>query len=119
MDALDRRVRAPSPSRGAPTGAGSSSLTSGGLEGFPSEVSYGAAKAALENFTMSAAFELASRGSRPTSSIRRSPTRGWLTPQIRAQASPRRAQPEDVARVIAMLCSPAAEYVSGNVIRMR
>jgi 3-oxoacyl-[acyl-carrier protein] reductase len=34
------------------------SLTSGGPDGFPSEVSYGAAKAALENFTMSAAWEL-------------------------------------------------------------
>src|SRR3954451_4929222 len=33
-------------------------LTSGGPTGFPNEVSYGAAKAALENYTMSAAFEL-------------------------------------------------------------
>ena len=32
-------------------------LTSGGATGFPNEVSYGAAKAALENYTMSAAFE--------------------------------------------------------------
>ncbi len=35
------------------------SLTSGGPLGFPEEVSYGAAKAALENLTMSAALELA------------------------------------------------------------
>jgi 3-oxoacyl-[acyl-carrier protein] reductase len=34
-------------------------LTSGGPLGFPDEVSYGAAKPALENYTMSAAFELA------------------------------------------------------------
>lgn len=37
-------------------------LTSGGPMGFPNEVSYGAAKAALENYTMSAAFELAPLG---------------------------------------------------------
>ena len=37
-------------------------LTSGGPRGFPGEVTYGAAKAALENYTMSAAFELASHG---------------------------------------------------------
>src|SRR5580765_2830541 len=37
-------------------------LTSGGPNGFPGEVSYGAAKAALENYTMSAAFELAPLG---------------------------------------------------------
>ncbi|MEY2570526.1 MAG: 3-oxoacyl-[acyl-carrier protein] reductase, partial [Acidimicrobiaceae bacterium] len=34
------------------------SLTSGGPRGFPGEVSYGAAKAALENYTMAASIEL-------------------------------------------------------------
>lgn len=38
------------------------SLTSGGPMGFPGEVSYAAAKAALENYTMSASIELASDG---------------------------------------------------------
>lgn len=38
------------------------SLTSGGPPGFPGEVSYGAAKAALENDTMSATLELADHG---------------------------------------------------------
>lgn len=37
-------------------------LTSGGSLGFPSEVSYGTAKAAPENYSMAAAFELADRG---------------------------------------------------------
>ena len=37
-------------------------LTSGGELGFPEEVSYGAAKAAQENYTMSAALELAPFG---------------------------------------------------------
>ncbi len=37
-------------------------LTSGGPLGLPGEVSYGAAKAALESYTMSAAMELATLG---------------------------------------------------------
>jgi NAD(P)-dependent dehydrogenase (short-subunit alcohol dehydrogenase family) len=37
-------------------------LTSGGQHGFPDEVSYGAAKAAQENYTMSASVELAPYG---------------------------------------------------------
>jgi 3-oxoacyl-[acyl-carrier protein] reductase len=56
--------------RGAPWGR-IVSLTSGGPGGFPGEVSYGAAKAALENYTMSASIELAPWGSPPTSCIRR------------------------------------------------
>jgi 3-oxoacyl-[acyl-carrier protein] reductase len=49
-------------------------LTSGGELGFPEEVSYGAAKAAQLNYTMSAALELRHSGSRPTWSTRPSPT---------------------------------------------
>jgi 3-oxoacyl-[acyl-carrier protein] reductase len=94
------------------------SLTSGGPDGFPSEVSYGAAKAALENFTMSAAAELRPDGI--TANVVYPPVTdtGWVTPQVR-EAVPRVAQPEDVARVIAMLCSDDAAHVTGNVVRMR
>ena len=49
-------------------------LTSGGGLGFPEEVSYGAAKAAQENYTMSAALELAPFGITANISTRRSPT---------------------------------------------
>jgi 3-oxoacyl-[acyl-carrier protein] reductase len=49
-------------------------LTSGGDLGFPEEVSYGAAKAAQTNYTMSAALELAPFGITATWSARRSPT---------------------------------------------
>ena len=54
-------------------------LTSGGPLGFPQEVSYGAANAALENYTMSAALELASRGI--TANIVDPPVTdtGWVT----------------------------------------
>lgn len=100
------------------------SLTSGGPDGFPSEVSYGAAKAALENYTMSAAWELGRYGI--TANVVYPPVTdtGWLTEQIRAEAieqSPLRhvGEPEDVARIIALLCSEDASFLTGNVVRMR
>jgi len=86
-------------------------------------VSY-AAKAALENFTMSAAWELGRYGI--TANVVYPPVTdtGWLTPQISAaaaEASPlgRVGEPDDVARVIALLCSDDAGLVTGNVVRMR
>ena len=99
-------------------------LTSGGPNGFPEEVSYGAAKAALENYTMSAAFELAEYG--VTANIVYPPVTdtGWVSDAVRLNV--RRsgelihiAQPEDVAETIAYLCSDAARLVTGNVIRLR
>src|SRR5205823_3933712 len=57
-------------------------LTSGGPMGFPDEVSYGAAKAALENYAMSAALELAAYGI--TSNVVYPPVTdtGWVTPEV-------------------------------------
>ncbi|MDQ5833864.1 MAG: SDR family oxidoreductase [Actinomycetota bacterium] len=100
------------------------SLTSGGPDGFPSEVSYGAAKAALENYTMSAAWELGGYGITANVVYPPATDTGWLTPDIRATASAqsplgRVGEPGDVARVIAMLCSDDARSVTGNVVRMR
>ncbi len=99
-------------------------LTSGGPLGFPEEVSYGAAKAALENYTMSAALELAKRG--VTANIVHPPVTdtGWVTDQVRAAvASDRRlvhiAQPEEVAEVIAFLVSDSAALVTANTIHLR
>jgi 3-oxoacyl-[acyl-carrier protein] reductase len=99
-------------------------LTSGGSDGFPTEVSYGAAKAALENFTMSAAHELGCYGITANAVYPPVTDTGWVTSEIRASASeqsPLRhvAQPEDVARVIALLCGDDAGFLTGNVIRMR
>ncbi|MBI4220639.1 MAG: SDR family NAD(P)-dependent oxidoreductase, partial [Chloroflexi bacterium] len=61
-------------------------LTSGGPEGFPGEVSYGAAKAALENYTMSAAAELAHLGI--TANVVYPPVTdtGWVTDEVRRHA---------------------------------
>jgi 3-oxoacyl-[acyl-carrier protein] reductase len=99
-------------------------LTSGGPTGFPQEVSYGAAKAALEHYTMSAASELAPLGI--TANVVHPPVTdtGWITDEVRRSvaASPEHhhvARPEEVAEVVAWLCSDAARLVTGSLIRMR
>lgn len=60
------------------------SLTSSGAMGFPGEISYGAAKAALENYTMSASIELATESI--TANVVYPPVTdtGWITEEIRA-----------------------------------
>jgi len=100
------------------------SLTSGGRNGFPGEVSYGAAKAALENYTMSAAFELAHLGI--TANIVYPPITdtGWVTDTVRQRMRGRPdlihiAEPEEVALVIAYLVSDHARLVTANVVHLR
>jgi 3-oxoacyl-[acyl-carrier protein] reductase len=99
-------------------------LTSGGVLGFPEEVSYGAAKAAQENYTMSAAVELADYG--VTANMVHPPVTdtGWVTDAVRAHvaATPELvhvAAPGEVADVIAYLVSDAAALITGNVITLR
>jgi 3-oxoacyl-[acyl-carrier protein] reductase len=99
-------------------------LTSGGDLGFPEEVSYGAAKAAQTNYTMSAAIELAALGI--TANMVHPPVTdtGWVTDSVRAgvAASDRLihvATPAEVAQVIAFLASDTARLITGNVITLR
>ncbi|MEV4760512.1 SDR family oxidoreductase [Micromonospora sp. NPDC049559] len=99
-------------------------LTSGGDLGFPEEVSYGAAKAAQVNYTMSAAMELAPLGI--TANVVHPPVTdtGWVTDSVRefVAASDQLvhvATPEQVAEVIAYLASDAAGLITGNVITLR
>jgi 3-oxoacyl-[acyl-carrier protein] reductase len=99
-------------------------LTSGGPQGFPGEASYGAAKAALENYTMTAAVELAGQGI--TANIVYPPVTdtGWVTDDVRrfVEDSPDHvhvARPAEVAEVIAWLCTDAARLVTGNIVRLR
>jgi 3-oxoacyl-[acyl-carrier protein] reductase len=98
-------------------------LTSGGPGGFPHEVSYGAAKAAQENYTMSAAQELGPYG--VTANMVHPPVTdtGWVTPaveQAATAASPLRhvAHPDEVAEVVTLLASHQARYITGQIIRM-
>jgi 3-oxoacyl-[acyl-carrier protein] reductase len=99
-------------------------LTSGGPLGFPEEVSYGAGKAALVNYAMSAAIELARYGI--TSNVVYPPVTdtGWVTQEVRefVAGSPHHvhvARPEDVAEVILFLVSDQARLITANVIELR
>jgi len=98
-------------------------LTSGGQGGFPEEVSYGAAKAAQENYTMAAAQELGRYGITANMVYPPVTDTGWVTPAVREQAvagSALRhlAQPDEVAEVIVLLASHQARYITGQVVRM-
>jgi 3-oxoacyl-[acyl-carrier protein] reductase len=99
-------------------------LTSAGAEGFPEEVSYGAAKAALTSYHLSAALELASYGI--TSNVVHPPVTdtGWVTPSVRelvatSQRHVHVAQPEDVAEVVVYLCSERSRLITANVLTLR
>jgi 3-oxoacyl-[acyl-carrier protein] reductase len=99
-------------------------LTSGGDLGFPDEVSYGAAKAAQVNYTMSAALELAPFG--VTANMVHPPVTdtGWVTDAVRdmVAASPTLfniAPPDQVAEFIAYLASDAAALITANTISLR
>jgi 3-oxoacyl-[acyl-carrier protein] reductase len=99
-------------------------LVSGGPLGFVEEVSYGAAKAALQNYAMSAAFELGEFGI--TSNVVHPPVTdtGWVTESVRefVAASWQHfhvAAPAEVAEVIVYLASDAARLITGNVIYLR
>ena len=99
-------------------------LTSAGASGFPSEVSYGAAKAALVSYHMSAALELAEFGI--TANVVHPPVTdtGWVTPSVRdfvehSQDHFHVASPEEVAEVIVYLASDAARLITANVITLR
>ncbi len=96
-------------------------LTSEGRAGFPEEVSYGAAKAAQESYTFSAARELAPYGI--TANLVQPPVTdtGWVTSEIRAGVTARGghvASPEDVADVVTFLASHQARHVTAELIRM-
>ncbi|HLH59172.1 MAG TPA: SDR family oxidoreductase [Streptosporangiaceae bacterium] len=99
-------------------------LASGGELGFPEEVSYGAAKAAQANYTMSAAIELAPFG--VTANMVHPPVTdtGWVTDAVRDAVAASTtlihvASPDQVAGVIAYLASDAAALISGNVLTLR
>ncbi len=99
-------------------------LTSGGDLGFPQEASYGAAKAAQVNYTMTAGVELAGFG--VTANMVHPPVTdtGWVTDAVRELVERSHtlfhvASPEQVAEVIAYLASDAAALITGNVITLR
>lgn len=99
-------------------------LTSGEGRAFPGEVSYGAAKAALISYTLSAAAEMAGDGVAANVVYPPVTDTGWITPEVREFVAKdfdhhHIAQPAEVAEVIGWLCSNAGRLVTGNIIRLR
>ena len=99
-------------------------LTSGDGGAFPGEASYGAAKAALTSYTLTAAAEAAADG--VTANVIYPPVTdtGWITDEVRAFVATDHdhhhvADPAEVAEVIGWLCTEAGRLVTGNVIRLR
>jgi 3-oxoacyl-[acyl-carrier protein] reductase len=100
------------------------SLTSGTGRGFPEEVSYGAAKAALIDYTLSAALELGNAGI--TANVVHPPVTdtGWVTGHVRDAVAAAGdmvhvAMPEQVADVIAYLAEERAGLITGNILQLR
>ncbi|CAN5638442.1 SDR family oxidoreductase [soil metagenome] len=88
------------------------------LEG---EISYAASKGAIEWITVSAAAELAPRGI-TVNAIDPGPNdTGWMSPEqheaVRRASPPGRVgRPEDVAGLVAWVCSPHGAWITGQVL---
>lgn len=87
--------------------------------------SYASSKAAINHLTRNMAFDLGPKGIRVNAiapgAIKTSALESVLTPEIEAvmlRRTPlqRLGQPEDIANTALFLCSPAASWISGQVI---
>ncbi len=99
-------------------------LTSGEGRQFPGEVSYGAGKAALISYTLSAAMEMAGDGVAANVVYPPVTDTGWVDEEVREFVANdlehhHVASPAEVAQVIAWLCADAGRIVTGNIIRLR
>ncbi len=98
-------------------------ISTDGAHCFPSEISYGASKLALEGYSRSAAVELGQFGI-TVNVISPGPTQtGWITPALEqklAQETPlgRIGKPEDVADAAVFLASKQARWITGQVIHV-
>jgi 3-oxoacyl-[acyl-carrier protein] reductase len=98
-------------------------ISTGGAYCFPEEVSYGAAKFAVEGYSRSAAKELGRLGITVNVVAPGGTQTGWITPEfereIAAQTPLRRVgQPDDVADVVVFLCSHQARWITGQLIHV-
>lgn len=96
-------------------------VSTAGADRFPSEVSYGASKFALESYTRSAALELGQFGI-TVNAVSLGPVQtGWITSELEKEILPtiplgRIGSPDDVADVIVFLASDQARWVTGQRI---
>jgi 3-oxoacyl-[acyl-carrier protein] reductase len=94
-----------------------------GAHVFPSEISYGASKLALEGYTRSAAVELGRFGI-TVNTVSLGPIQtGWITPELESELVPkiplgRIGTPDDVADVVVFLASHQARWVTGQKIHV-
>jgi 3-oxoacyl-[acyl-carrier protein] reductase len=98
-------------------------VSTDGAHCFPSEISYGAGKLAIEGYSRSAAVELGQFGI-TVNIISPGPIQtGWITPAIEQEdvaSTPlgRIGQPEDIADVAVFLASEQARWVTGQLIHV-
>ena len=96
-------------------------ISTAGSDCFPSEVSYGASKYALESVTRSAAHELGQFGITINVLALGPVQTGWITPELERAILPtiplgRIGMPDDVADVIVFLASEQARWITGQKI---
>lgn len=96
-------------------------VSTAGAERFPSEISYGASKYALESYTRIAAIELGKFGIN-VNVVSPGPVQtGWITAELEREILPtiplgRAGSPADVADVVVFLASEQARWVTGQRI---
>ncbi len=98
-------------------------ISSGGAHCFPSEVSYGASKLALEGITRSAAKELGQFGITVNAISPGAIQTGWITPEMEELITKqiplgRVGLPEDVADAVVLICSEQARWITGQLIQV-
>ena len=96
-------------------------ISTDAAECFPSEVSYGAAKLALEGYTRSGAAELGQFGITVNALALGPVQTGWISAELEQSLIPtiplrRIGQPSDVADVVVFLASHQARWVTGQRI---
>jgi 3-oxoacyl-[acyl-carrier protein] reductase len=100
------------------------SLTTGQALGpMPAELAYAASKGAIEAFVKSFAVAVGPKGI-TVNAVNPGPNdTGWMSGDLKAYLKPKFAlgrigKPDDVAKVIAFLASPEADWITGQVINV-
>jgi 3-oxoacyl-[acyl-carrier protein] reductase len=98
-----------------------------GLVGFPGSCAYGVAKAGVAQLTRQLAADVTARGilvnaiapgiiETPLTAKRIREDRWYNTVMIEATPNPANGTPEDIAGVVAFLCSEDARFIAGEII---